>query len=102
MIMNGLLESTIMPVYLKEHFPFYWRMYSLMFMKACGFSMTVSFPTIHVKIILWAHGLAVGGLVVWPSYSADLNLLDFFLWECMKENSYAVEIKDHHDLMVTP
>ena len=39
------------------------------------------------------------GPVTWPDRSPNLTTLDFFLWGCMKENVYEMEIGSREELV---
>jgi hypothetical protein len=55
-----------MLIYLKEHFPFYWKMYAIIFARACGFSTIVPIPPFHTNCVTgWTtifqtHGSTMG------------------------------------------
>lgn len=60
-VVTASVESRM--ISLKEHFPSYWRMYHLMFVRACGFNMTVNLTPFQIMGVtccptFWRHGLA--------------------------------------------
>jgi hypothetical protein len=71
---------------LKEHFSSYWRMYRLMFMRACGFNMTVILNPFHIMLPHFLETWISCKGPIWPSCSPDLNPTDIFICGCTKDN----------------
>jgi hypothetical protein len=83
--------ETSMLILLREHFPLYWRIYPLIFLRVCGSAWPHPPPPPNllfmpsaklVEGIFWTCGFS-RDLTGWPPCSPGLNPLDFFLRKCL-------------------